>query len=233
MANPQTDNGYTRIANELLEALAHIRISGEPRQILDVIFRQTYGYQKKIDQISLSQFCLKTGLDKSNVCHAIQKLHKMNMIIAQKGNKNGNFYAIIKDFDTWKPLPKKTTIAHNHNKSLPKTPPTKEKITTKENSIADTANHQNIVELITKWREVNPAVEYGNKTERAACQWLIDDRGMDRARQLTNIAVNITRRDFEGKQYAPIITTPYELKQKWTKFCIFLKNLEKNNAYAS
>lgn len=47
MANPQCENGFTKIANELMEALAKIRIPGEARQVLDVIFRQTYGWNKK------------------------------------------------------------------------------------------------------------------------------------------------------------------------------------------
>jgi len=33
MASPQLENGYTRIANELMEALARIRIPGEARQV--------------------------------------------------------------------------------------------------------------------------------------------------------------------------------------------------------
>ena len=37
MANPQTENGYTKIANEIMEALAHIRIPGEAMQVLLVI----------------------------------------------------------------------------------------------------------------------------------------------------------------------------------------------------
>lgn len=33
MANPQCENGYTRIANEILEALSKIRIPGEARRL--------------------------------------------------------------------------------------------------------------------------------------------------------------------------------------------------------
>ena len=52
MAMPQVENGYTRIANELLEALAKIRIPGEARQVFDVIMRKTYGFRKS-DPIAL------------------------------------------------------------------------------------------------------------------------------------------------------------------------------------
>ena len=56
MANPQKENGYTAIANEIMEALCRHRIPGEDRQVLDVIFRKTYGFNKIEDYISLSQF---------------------------------------------------------------------------------------------------------------------------------------------------------------------------------
>ena len=109
MSSPQIEDGYTRIANELLEALARIRIAGEARQVLDVIFRKTYGYRKKEDAISLSQFMLATNLKKVTVCKAIQKLILLNLI-TQKGNDIAKTYSINKDFATWKPLPKKVTL---------------------------------------------------------------------------------------------------------------------------
>lgn len=109
MANPQTENGYTKIANEILDALCRIRISGEARQVLDVIIRKTYGFNKKEDRIALSQLCLGTGLKKQTICKAIAKLVEMNLL-TKKGNDSGNSYRFNKDFDTWKPLPKKVTL---------------------------------------------------------------------------------------------------------------------------
>lgn len=119
MANPQKENGYTPIANEILDALCRIRISGEARQVLDVILRKTYGFNKKEDRIALSQLCLGTGLKKSTICKAITKLIVMNLV-TKKGNDTGSLYRFNKDFDTWKPLPKKVTL------------PKKEKVITKK-----------------------------------------------------------------------------------------------------
>jgi phage replication O-like protein O len=64
MNSPQLENGYTRIANELLDALIRYRIPGEERQVLDVIIRKTYAYGKKEDRISLSQFHDMTRIKK-------------------------------------------------------------------------------------------------------------------------------------------------------------------------
>ena len=57
MANPQRENGHVDIANEIMDKLCRYRIPGEVRQVMDTVFRKTYGWNKKADRISLSQFC--------------------------------------------------------------------------------------------------------------------------------------------------------------------------------
>jgi phage replication O-like protein O len=110
VANPQPDK-FTKISNEILEALARIRISGEARQVLDTILRKTYGFQKKEDIISLSQFSLATGLNQPATARAINKLKTMNLIIKKDNRKIG----LQKNFDLWKPLSKKITIIKKDN----------------------------------------------------------------------------------------------------------------------
>lgn len=136
MASPQTEDGYTKIANELLDALIAYRLPGEQRQCLDVIFRKTYGYQKKQDAISLSQFVNMTGLKKPAVCRAIAGLLSKKIItIIKKDNAPAHVYEIVKDFTTWEPLSKKITLSKkiiNVNKK--DNPSLSKKSTTKENT---------------------------------------------------------------------------------------------------
>jgi len=54
-ASPQIENGYTRIANELLEAMARINLTPTEWKILMVIIRNTYGYHKKEERIKLAK----------------------------------------------------------------------------------------------------------------------------------------------------------------------------------
>ena len=131
---PQCEDGYTKIANELLEAFGLIRIPGEARQVLDVIIRKTYGWGKKMDAISLEQFCLTTGLKKPNVVRAIKKLLTMNLII-KKDNGYVAMYGINKTYSTWQRLSKKITLSkaiisviEKDKKPLSKKIPTKESI---------------------------------------------------------------------------------------------------------
>lgn len=132
MANPQVENGHTDIANDIMDALARTRIPGEARQVLDFIFRRTYGWHKKADDISLLQFSIGTGLSKPHICKVLKILLKMNLItqkgkggITQKGKDITQTYTIIKDFEVWKPLPKKVIITQKGKKPLPNRDTTK------------------------------------------------------------------------------------------------------------
>jgi len=47
MASPQRENGYTGVANEILEALARVQMSGHEWRIVMALFRETYGHQTR------------------------------------------------------------------------------------------------------------------------------------------------------------------------------------------
>ncbi len=122
---PQIENGYTRIADEIIDALARYRIPGEQMQCLFLIIRKTYGYNKKVDSISLSQFVDGTGLKKPTVCRALRELKEKNLIIIKNDNGGGKEYRFNKHYGTWRPLSKKiilskkiTNVIKNDNKPL-------------------------------------------------------------------------------------------------------------------
>lgn len=126
MANPQKEDGYVALANVIVEKLCKYRLSGQEWQILWVILRKTYGWNKKMDRIALSQFSKMTGIDRSK-CHGILKgLINKNIIIkdvTQKVNSKSISYGIRKDFDKWKVLPKRSTgkdVTQKVNKVFPK-----------------------------------------------------------------------------------------------------------------
>jgi len=225
-ACPQTENGYTKIANELMEALAGIRISGEARQCLDVIIRKTYGFNKKDDYIALSQFALITHLGKTHILRGLLKLKEINIIITQKGNVNGNKYRLNKDFDTWKPLPKKVTlpkkvisVTQKGNASLPKKGHTKE-TTTKETITKDIVQQAEpaipINSLLKEFEELNPTLNYGNTTQRKACAELIAKFGYEKTIATLNYYKSI-----RSQKFSPVITTPYQLQQKMGELLTF------------
>jgi phage replication O-like protein O len=135
MANPQLENGHVDIANELAEAFACGRLSGEEWQILWVILRKTWGWHKKEDQISLSQFALLSKMARPHICRTLKKLLSKKVIYSTKiGNKlNPCTYKFNKNYDEWQLLPKKVTtpkcITNIDNTLVPKMVHTKEKVT--------------------------------------------------------------------------------------------------------
>lgn len=112
MANPQTENGFTSIANEIAEKFCSYRISGEEWMVLWAILRKTYGWNKKEDRIALSQFAVMTGLKRQTVLRAISKLSSKKIIAVIKNDDSQiNTYRFNKDFDQWAALSKKIMVS--------------------------------------------------------------------------------------------------------------------------
>lgn len=108
--NPQVENGYLRIANEIVEALCRYRLSGEETQCVFVVFRKTYGFGKKEDAIPLSQFAAMTGLKRPHVVRALGKLvSKKVLSVTKKGTTSTSIYSFNKHFSEWTAVTKKDT----------------------------------------------------------------------------------------------------------------------------
>lgn len=141
MANPQKENGYTPIANEIMDAFVSFRVPGELRQVLDFVIRKTYGFQKKSDNISNSQIIQMSGLSKGNVSRALSKLITHKLVIKTDNFTKGKLLIFNKDYEEWIPfvikvdnskkLSKRISgVIKTDNKKLSKVRDTKE--TTKE-----------------------------------------------------------------------------------------------------
>ncbi len=100
MARPQLENGHTKIANELVEAFARVNFSAYESRILWAIFRKTYGWGKKTDRISYSQFEETTGIDRRHIGRAVLSL-KARGIITCEGSGYALQYGIQKDYERW------------------------------------------------------------------------------------------------------------------------------------
>lgn len=104
--------GYTRIPNDLLDALCRTRIAGEERQVFDTILRKTFGFGKKNDAISLTQIEIATGLGRNAVCRGIKGLRDKNLIASslKKGTRGATIYRINEVFSKWVIVPKKSSL---------------------------------------------------------------------------------------------------------------------------
>lgn len=97
MASPQIEDGYTKIANELLEAILTVNLSNYAFRVFMAILRKTYGFNKKTDWISLTQISVLTGIRTTHICRAVHELVNKNMLI-----KNGKVKGINKNYKQWK-----------------------------------------------------------------------------------------------------------------------------------
>ena len=89
MANPQVEDGYTKIANELMDALIKVPIGNADAQVMYAILRKTYGWSKKEDSISIGQLQEMTRLARRTVIYALKNLESKNMIVIKRISVEG------------------------------------------------------------------------------------------------------------------------------------------------
>lgn len=85
-----TDEGYTRIANTLLEAVYRCDLTARQSRVLLAVIRKTYGFNRKMDWLSaplIAEAINYTG-DDSNVRKDIKALKDRNILISE-GKKIG------------------------------------------------------------------------------------------------------------------------------------------------
>jgi len=109
MKSPQTEDGYTRIANELQDAFCKVDLSGSAWRCLSVIIRKTYGFQKKKDSISLTQFEELTGMTRMGVAKGLNELEKNKMIYRCRDGYITS-YSLNKNYEEWGSIQNDTSI---------------------------------------------------------------------------------------------------------------------------
>jgi len=107
MKSPQAENGHVDIANELVEAFYALQLSGNEWRVLWVIIRQSYGWHRKTDRISITQFQQRTGLKRRHIVRALNDLTERK-IITKNVTTFITTYGFQKDYSQWHLLPKKT-----------------------------------------------------------------------------------------------------------------------------
>lgn len=113
LESPQLEDGFTPVANTIMDPICRTRLSGTDWDFLHFLWRKTYGWSKPSDAISLSQFCEATGMSRSHVCRTIKRLLVLNVIsrhVAKVGHGETATYEFNKQVWSWKSLPKLATL---------------------------------------------------------------------------------------------------------------------------
>lgn len=214
MANPQTENGFTKIANEVFEELVKTALLGSEFQICFFVIRKTYGFNKKEDRISLTQFEKGTNLSRPTVVKSLKNLVSRNIL----KRSESLIYKFNKDYESWVV---NTALLVKHNDTTSKDRFTKigkdglthkrKKKMTKENIAG--VNPAEIVSVIETFSKINPACNrmYGNKTQRQASEDLIATYGLERIQSIISETLPKTNKI----KFFPTITTPVQLRDKF------------------
>ena len=161
------DDGYTRIANDLLEKIISFPFTLRQQNLLLAIARKTYGYNKKIDWIGNKQLSELTRYPETRCSTTKNELIKMNVLVT-KGREVG----INKNLNEWesditqtsKTFTKsvKKTFTKTVNHSLPK------EVNTKDNTTKD--NKDNTPISPEGENLAQELLNYYNQSRNARCQ---------------------------------------------------------------
>lgn len=153
MSGVQTENGYTRIANELLEQISKFKFNGTEFRIIMVVWRYTYGFNRKSHPLSTSFISEAVGIENSRVRKVLKKLIDTDVIqVLEEATFNeSRVLTFNKNYKKWgvekdqrgkeKPLPPKRTQPEGSNKTQPqgakRTQPQGSKTTPKKDIFKD------------------------------------------------------------------------------------------------
>lgn len=98
MSSPQLRNGFTRLANELLEALYRADLAGGEWALIMCIVRASYGWGQKEAPISIREAAGRLGKHYSHTKRTARALMARGILA-----RNGAAILIVKDYERWGP----------------------------------------------------------------------------------------------------------------------------------
>jgi len=101
VASPQLENGFTRIANELLLALATADLTKREHAILYFVFRWTYGFRRKSAQVTTAELAKATHFGQPHCTNALASLARKGLVTLVR---RGRFVTVTvqKDWERWR-----------------------------------------------------------------------------------------------------------------------------------
>jgi phage replication O-like protein O len=101
VAQPQKEQGYTPIAHEILEEIAKHRLNGTQFRIILIVWRYTYGFNRKEHAMSIGFLADALGIRKNRVETELNILLFRNILTAKRNGNRARIISFNKDYDTW------------------------------------------------------------------------------------------------------------------------------------
>lgn len=187
--------GFTKMPNSILAALMVTNLSKHEGRVLSCIAKNTLQFHKDMAWVSGSLICKDTGLSKSRVSEALNKLISRGIVI-----KEGRNIGINLDVNQWDSEPTCTTeskqkVPQNRNKSSVKVEP--EVPQNRNSEFRETGNNKEII---------NKEISNKEKTSSAVAQ---------QAREVIRHLNTASGRKFKGSK-ADIATISARLREGFT-----------------
>lgn len=105
--NPQREGGNRQIANDVFQALIAANFTGADYKMIFAVISKTWGFNKNVDAISISQFKELTNLKKRTIQYSLKNLKALRVLISAPSSRRVqsgsplNQYSFNKHYDTW------------------------------------------------------------------------------------------------------------------------------------
>lgn len=119
MASPQIENGFTSVANEIMEVISRARFTQYQFRIVVAILRNSYGVlRRKAARVSYGYLSVQCHLQRQHVVRTVRELVALNVVTKKRirrapqnqlephqapGASPGITLALNKDWERWKP----------------------------------------------------------------------------------------------------------------------------------
>jgi phage replication O-like protein O len=100
MAKPQKENGYTGIANEILECLAATSFPARWYRVLFAVFRKSYGFHEKVAHFKKGELHRMTGMDRRHLKVVLDAM-KQALVITLYITGHEISITFNKDYESW------------------------------------------------------------------------------------------------------------------------------------
>ena len=101
-ASPQLEKGYTRISNELIEAICNKVSNSTWTRILLWTARLTYGFRRKEVETNYASYATKLNLTKDTIKNALIEMENQKLVVVARIGPERFVITINKDYDLWK-----------------------------------------------------------------------------------------------------------------------------------
>ena len=98
---PQLERGYTRVANELLEAVLKYPFTGGELKLVFAVIRSTYGWGRKEAVLYVADLAKMTGLSPRHTKRLLQRLARDKVLLKKPISRVRVVIGLNKHFSTW------------------------------------------------------------------------------------------------------------------------------------